>query len=559
MNFLNRMTIRTKIIAAFGLVLGCTVALGLFSLSRLDQLEGAAAEVRNDALPSVRGLGAMAQSAERMRLNQWISALAPARRDKQVVNINEQVKIFDAAYEAYKPLVSPGEEAALANSIGESWAEYKKASAALDALVIKGDAAQSEAFLGEMTPATNRFRNAMQAAADYNVRAGKIIADRGEAISRSAHTWIAVALCVMALFCLILGYSMIRGISTPIGQMTNAMRRLADRDMSAAIPGVGRGDEVGDMAGALQVFQQSMIRADELAAAEQMEHEVKEQRAARLEALVTAFERKAGALVGVLASASTELEATAQAMSSTAGETGQQATTVSTAAEEASAGVQTVAAAAEELTSSIDEISRQVAQSSKITGRAVADAHRTDGIVRALADGAQKIGQVVQLIADISGQTNLLALNATIEAARAGDAGKGFAVVASEVKNLASQAGRATEEIGLQIGQIQSATREAVDAIRAITGTIEEVSAIATAIAAAVEEQGAATAEIARNVQRTAESTQKVTSSITAVGRAARETGSSAGEVLSAAGDLSRRSEQLSAEVHDFVADVRAA
>ena len=170
----------------------------------------------------------------------------------------------------------------------------------------------------------------------------------------------------------------------------------------------------------------------------------------------------------------------------------------------ASEGVQTAASAANQLTSTINEISRQVAQSAKISNQAVVDAQRTDTIVRALADGAEKIGHVVGLITTIAGQTNLLALNATIEAARAGDAGKGFAVVASEVKNLAGQTAKATEEIAAHISQIQSATGEAVDAIRAITGTIEEVSTISTGIAAAIEQQGAATNEIARTVKQMA-------------------------------------------------------
>jgi methyl-accepting chemotaxis protein len=200
-----------------------------------------------------------------------------------------------------------------------------------------------------------------------------------------------------------------------------------------------------------------------------------------------------------------------------------------------------------------------VTQSTKITGEAVADARRTDTIVRALAEGAEKIGHVVGMITDIAGQTNLLALNATIEAARAGDAGKGFAVVASEVKSLANQTAKATEEIGIQIAQIQSATKEAVDAIRGITGTIEEVSSISVSIAAAVEEQGAATAEIARNVQQTAQSAMDVTVNIGNVSQAATDTGAAADRVLSAAGDLSRQAEQLNTEVSTFIAEVRAA
>src|SRR5262249_6109079 len=160
------------------------------------------------------------------------------------------------------------------------------------------------------------------------------------------------------------------------------------------------------------------------------------------------------------------------------------------ASEQASTNVQTVASAAEELSASIAEISRQVSQAAKVAGDAVSRATATNQSVAALAEGAQKIGDVVKLINDIAGQTNLLALNATIEAARAGEAGKGFAVVASEVKSLANQTAKATDEIAAQIQGIQASTKDAVTAIREIAGVIGQVSEISTTIAAAVEEQG---------------------------------------------------------------------
>ncbi len=357
----------------------------------------------------------------------------------------------------------------------------------------------------------------------------------------------------------LLGWLVGRGVSGPIAALERVMRRLAEGDTAAEVPGLARRDEIGDMARAVRVFRESGIERERLAAEQESEREAKAQRALQLEKLVRSFEDKVGGLVGMLASAATELEATAREMSSTAGQTHEQAATVAAAAEEASAGGQSVASAAEQLTASIAEISRQVGQAATVTGRATEDAARTDAIVRALADGARKIGDVVQLIANIAGQTNLLALNATIEAARAGEAGKGFAVVASEVKGLAQQTARATEEIGAQISQIQAATEEAVTAIQGIAGIIDEISAIATAVATAVEEQGAATAEIARTVQQTAGSTREVTVNIASVSQAANDTGAAANQVLSAAGELSRQAEQLSGEVDLFVADVRAA
>ncbi|WP_159994463.1 methyl-accepting chemotaxis protein [Roseomonas sp. 18066] len=350
-----------------------------------------------------------------------------------------------------------------------------------------------------------------------------------------------------------------RRVSAPIRAMAAAMRRLAERDMGVAIPGAGRADEIGAMAAAVQVFRETMATADRLAAEQAAERAGKERRAAAVAGLVGRFETRVGEMVGVLSSASTELEATARSMSDIAARTDGQAVEVSNAAVLASGGVQTVASAAEELTASISEISRQVAQASEVAARAVDNARQTDTTVRALAEGASRIGEVVGLITSIAGQTNLLALNATIEAARAGEAGKGFAVVASEVKNLAGQTGKATEQISAQIAQIQTATHQAVAAIQGITLTIDEVSQITVAIAAAVEEQSAATGEIARTVQQTAQATDAVTQNIGAVSRGANDTGAAASQVLSAAADLSRQSEQLTGEVNSFTAQVRAA
>jgi methyl-accepting chemotaxis protein len=292
---------------------------------------------------------------------------------------------------------------------------------------------------------------------------------------------------------------------------------------------------------------------------EALELEKAARRSAALESAVRGFEAKAGGLASHLASSAADMEASAQAMSGTAAQTGEQASRVAAAAEQASADVSTAAAATEQLTASIREIGRQVDQSSAITNQAVADAQRTDAIVRKLADGAQKIGHVVGLITRIAGQTNLLALNATIEAARAGDAGSGFAVVASEVKTLATQTARATEEIGVQIREIQAATGEAVAAIGGIAGTIEQVSQIAARIAAAIEDQGAATRDIARNVGQTSASAAAVTQTIGEVSEAATRTGTAAAQVLTASGDVSGSARQLTQAMEDFMAEFRAA
>ena len=274
--------------------------------------------------------------------------------------------------------------------------------------------------------------------------------------------------------------------------------------------------------------------------------------------IASGFEATLQGVVGTVASAAAQLRGTAESVSNSAEDTSRRSAAVATASEQASTNVQTVAAAAEELAASVAEIGRQVSRSTSIASSAVEEANRTNVSVQGLVEAVGKIGDVVKLINDIAGQTNLLALNATIEAARAGEAGKGFAVVASEVKNLATQTAKATDDIGSQIGGIQMATRQAVEAIQGISGTIEQISEIATTIASAVEEQSAATQEIARNVQQASGATSQVSSNISGVTRAAAETGKATQQVLGAADALAREAERMRTEVGTFFARVRA-
>lgn len=350
-----------------------------------------------------------------------------------------------------------------------------------------------------------------------------------------------------------------KGMVNPIGRIVECLRRLAAGDLAIEVYGTERRDEVGDIAKATLVFKENMIKNNEMAEEQEREQKIRAARAKRMEDMCTAFDATSSEAVKSLAAVASEMRSSSEALNATAEETTRQASGVAAGSEEASANVQTVASAAEELSSSIVEISRRVAQAAQIAASAVSEAEQTNVKVQGLAAAANKIGEVVALITDIADQTNLLALNATIEAARAGDAGKGFAVVASEVKNLANQTAKATEEIGSQIGSIQTATQEAVAAIEAITKTIAKIDQVNSGIASAVEQQGAATQEIARNVEQAATGTQEVSSNIAGVSQAANDTGAAATQIQSTAADLSRQSEMLRAEVDKFLANVRAA
>ena len=350
------------------------------------------------------------------------------------------------------------------------------------------------------------------------------------------------------------------GVIQPITRMTGVMARLAGGKLDTQIPSLNRGDEVGAMARAVQVFRENALRVQAMESEQAgLKARAEEDRKVAMSRVADGFEQAIGKIVEAVSSASTEIEHAAGSLTKTAETNHQLTASAASASDRSSANVQSAAAASEEMASSVTEIGRQVQQSEKITNAAVRQAEQTNERISELSQSAGRIGEVVKLIAAVAEQTNLLALNATIEAARAGDAGRGFAVVASEVKALAAQTAKATEEIGAQITQMQSATQQSVSAIKAISTTIGQISEISTAIAAAVEEQGTATQEIARNVQQAAEGTIQVGDCIADVSRGAANTEAAAEKVHGFARSLSNEGNHLKLEVEKFLTTVRAA
>ena len=363
-------------------------------------------------------------------------------------------------------------------------------------------------------------------------------------------------LAAAALLAFLLG----RGMSRPVAAITAVMNRLSSGDTDVAIPGGDRKDELGTMAGAVDVFRRNMIESRLLR--EQQEAAKKQgelEKSALQRQMADRFETDVKGVVGAVARATEEMQRAAAEITASVNGTSAQATAAAAASEEASSSINTVAAATEELASSVAEISRQVSHSSGVADAAVGKAAKTNEMVSQLAAAGEKIGDVLRLISAIAGQTNLLALNATIEAARAGEAGKGFAVVASEVKELASQTAKATEEIAGQVAAIQASTEECVIAIGGISTTIREISSISTTIASAVEQQGAATREIAHSVQQVAAGTSEVAVNVAGASHAADQSRALADTVLSASGELSQHASALFKSVDTFLAGLRDA
>jgi len=349
-------------------------------------------------------------------------------------------------------------------------------------------------------------------------------------------------------------------ISRPIRRIGEVLLELAHGNKDVEVPHTGRRDEVGDNARAAQTFKEKLIRIEQLEAAEkETARRTAEQRQADMQALASSFETTVANVVRSVSSSSTELEAAAEALSATAGATRDLSGKVLSASTHASENVQSVSFATERLVASVAEISKQVRESTRIALEAVAQAEKTDARIAELTRAAGRIGDVVNLITAIAEQTNLLALNATIEAARAGEAGRGFAVVAQEVKALAAQTSKATEEIGVQIAGVQSATRDSVASIKEIGATIGRISEIAAAITSAVELQAATTQQIAEHVQAAAESAAHVTGNIADVNDSTTGITSASSQVLSSAQTLAQDGNRLSAEMEKFLAAVCAA
>ncbi len=447
---------------------------------------------------------------------------------------------------------------ALMQQIAQAMAEYAKAAKAV-ADFAKTDAGYAIVMMSGAKHQFDVLRGKLDALdTSLKTRRNTLVESLLTDMANSSVVFIISAVCV-TLLCLGVTTLATRAITRPVRTLTNAMALLSHGALETEVLHQTRGDEIGAMAKALQVFKEGAIAKREADATVAADAEARMQHAQSLTQITGEFRTAAESMVDTLAAAATQMEAAASSMSDIAARTDRQSGDVADASQQTSSNMQSVSAATEQLSSSTQEISRQVNQASSIAQQAGEDAARTDTTMRSLVSGAQKIGEVVTLIQEIANQTNLLALNATIEAARAGDHGKGFAVVASEVKALAGQTAKATEEIRVQILGIQDVTEQAETAVQSIAKVIASMKGVATAIAAAVEQQGAATQEIARNVHVAAAGSKRVSASIADVRQAAAETETAAGHVHQAAQELSGQAGRLRSEVHQFVTAVRAA
>jgi len=349
-----------------------------------------------------------------------------------------------------------------------------------------------------------------------------------------------------------------RIVTGPLSDLGNDMNALADGNTNFEINALSRQDEIGEMAKSVDVFRTNAIAKKQMEAEQKEESRRREERMQSLERHIGSFEGVIAQIVGAVSASAERMQTTARGLVDSADRASKSATTVAAASEQATVNVRTVADAADHLSESISQIGEQAQQSTQIAAEASREAAQSSETVQGLSEVANRIGEIVELISDIAGQTNLLALNATIEAARAGEAGKGFAVVAAEVKNLANQTARATNEIAEQITAIQEETGKTVSSIGDISDVISRITEMVNTISAAVGEQSDATDEIAQNVEQAAIGTQEVSSNIERVSNTVADTDQAAHLVLDVAEELGTLSNDLRAQVDQFLADIRS-
>jgi methyl-accepting chemotaxis protein len=392
----------------------------------------------------------------------------------------------------------------------------------------------------------------------------KVYAERSKRLAEQAdanHTLAFVLTCLggLMLVLVVMGVLIIaRSVARPLSAITETIKRVAEGAENVEVPHIGRGDEIGALARAIQIFKEAMDRNRNLNSQVLEDSKAREERARHIDASVDAFREAIGGVLRAVTDNATSMRGTAETIASVASDASGRAVTASSATEQASSNVSAVASAAEELSASVEEIGRQVRQSAGAVEQAGLRTEKSVSEIEGLAAATQRIDGVLNLIQAIAEQTNLLALNATIEAARAGDAGRGFAVVAHEVKALAEQTAKATAEIGQNVSMIQTSTKNSVDAVREIGNAVREINDVTSNIASAVGQQDAATREISANAQLAAQGNETLVSNIGSLSDAMGKTSTAAASVLTASSDLTATAETLSREVEAFFHNLRA-
>lgn len=563
---LRDLSLRARLIGGPAFAVVVSIAVGLGYMSAFSRQEQVVQEIlqRDIARSEQAGLVLVRLSANHRLLSEILTAAVDKKIDEEAI-FERGRKIIDALPLISKQLTDlrvlfqgDSELMATFEGIGREIAAYRSTVIS----VIEMSTADAGRASTEMLKADASYvRLADHTSTMVRLTNSRISAELEGMVSNSARTsWLLLTAGSAALILLFLVSTVLyRDISRTIHTVIRGMSGLANGKLDKQVPNQNRSDEIGAMARSIELFRTREIERCALVAREQAGQTAERERAKALAQIVEDFRAMVLTTVGATTETIAKMHLTSDELTVIASQADQRAQDVARSSDAMSASVSLVAAAAEELDTSLSDINTETSRASRFVGNMTNTAQSASEQVVRLAENANRIGEVTDMIRDVAEQINLLALNATIEAARAGEYGRGFAVVASEVKALAGQASSATTEIAAQITEIQQLIGETVGSVHLISTAVTDVNGFVRGIAATVEGQNATTREIANNSQKTAIGVSELAANMAHVKHAIQMTNDLASAVRQASTGLATQTNTLQSAVNVFLSRVAAA